>query len=260
MTQTYQPETAGTSSVPFEKLGLRPLTAVRAIGKLLKDKEDTAQVFEIMRALSGKSIPKGYAKLLETPKGGAIAYRREELAEILSDRAFLETLPAGSVGRAYLNFTTSENISAQGLIEESQRAGNQDVERKHPLAWYGRRLRDVHDLWHVLSGYGRDAIGETCLVAFSYAQTKSLGFGFIGLVGALKLKRELPSQPMLRAVWEAYRNGRKAGWLPGEDYIALLSEPLDRARARLNIAEPSTYFAVPAEWRNGNGSMVPAAA
>ena len=260
LAETYQTETAGTDAVPFEKLGYRPLVALRAIGKLLKDKEDTAQVFEIMRALSGNSIPKGYAKLLETPQGGAIAYRRQELAEILSDRAFLERLPEGSVGRAYLNFTTSENISAQGLIDESRRAHNQDVERVHPFAWYGRRLRDVHDLWHVLTGYGRDAIGETCLVAFSYAQTKSLGFGFIGLVGAFKLRHELPGQPMLKAVWEAYRHGAKAAWLPGEDYISLLSEPLDRARARLNIAEPAIYHAVPAEWRNGNGSMVPAAA
>ena len=259
-TQTYRPETADASATPFEKMGYRPLTALRAIGKLLKNKEDTVQVFEIMRALSGNSIPNGYSRLLETPQGGAIAYRREELAEILSDRAFLETLPAGSVGRAYLHFTTSENISAQGLIEESMRAENQDVERKHPFAWYGRRLRDVHDLWHVVTGYGRDAIGETCLVAFSYAQTRSLGFGFIGLVGAFKLKKELPGQPMLKAVWQAYRNGRAAKWLPAEDYVSLLAEPLESARARLNIAKPTTYFAVPAEWRNGNGSMVPAAA
>jgi ubiquinone biosynthesis protein COQ4 len=65
---------------------------------------------------------------------------------------------------------------------------------------------------------------------------------------------------MLKAVWQAYRNGRKAAWLPAEDYIALLAEPLESARARLNIVPPTTYFAVPAEWRNGNGSMVPAAA
>lgn len=257
---TYLPETAASNGVPFEKMGYRPLTALRAIAKLLKDKEDTVQVFEIMRALSGKSIPNGYARLIESPEGGAIAYRREELAKILSDRAFLESLPAGSVGRTYLHFTTTENISAQGLIEESMRAGNQDVERQHPLAWYGRRLRDVHDLWHVLTGYGRDAIGETCLVAFSYAQTKSLGFGFIGMVGAFKLKKELPNQPMFKAVWQAYQNGRKAAWLPGQDYIALLSEPLEKARARMNIAEPTTYFAVPAEWRNGTGGMIAAAA
>jgi ubiquinone biosynthesis protein COQ4 len=72
--------------VPFEKLGYRPLTAIRAIGKLLKDKEDTVQVFEIMRALSGKSIPNGYARLLETPQGGAIAYRRRRWRNFVGSR------------------------------------------------------------------------------------------------------------------------------------------------------------------------------
>jgi len=240
------------SGAPLKPLGLQPLTALRALSELLKNKEDTGQVFVIMRALSGRSVPKGYAKLLRTAKGGRIAYRHEELATILSDSEFLRRLPEGSVGRAYLEFTSSENISAQGLVEESRKGVEQDIDREHPLAWYGRRLRDIHDLWHVLSGYGRDGMGEACLVAFSYAQTRSLGFGLIAVAGALKLKRECPDQPMLRAVWQAYRNGRKAAWLPGEDYHSLLSEPLEGARERLNIARPGIYQSVPAEIRNGD--------
>ena len=247
------------TDAPLQPMRLQPLKALRALSELLKNKEDTGQVFIIMRALSGRSVPKGYARLLRTAKGGRIAYRREELAKTLSDSEFLKRLPEGSVGRAYLHFTTSENISAQGLIDESRKIeGEGDVDREHPLAWYGRRMRDIHDLWHVLTGYGRDAMGEASLVAFSYAQTRSLGFGLIGLAGALKLKRELPEQPMLRAVWQAYRNGAKAAWLPGEDYLALLAEPLDSARARLNIARPSLYQSVASDLRAS--AMVPATA
>lgn len=247
------------SDAPLKRLGLQPLKALRALSELLKNKEDTGQVFIIMRALSGRSVPKGYARLLRTAKGGRIAYRREELAKTLSDSEFLKRLPEGSVGRAYLNFTTNEKISAQGLIEESRKVEDErDIDREHPLAWYGRRMRDIHDLWHVLTGYGRDGMGEACLVAFSYAQTRSLGFGLIGLAGALKLKREVPDQPMLHAVWQAYSNGRKAAWLPGEDYLALLAEPLDSARARLNIAPPSLYQNMPAEIRANGMTPVPA--
>lgn len=244
---------------PLKPLRIQPLVALRALRKLLSDKEDTGQVFIIMRALSGRSTARGYARLLKTVKGGRLAYRRDEIAKTLSDTEFLKRLPEGSVGRAYLNFTTTENISAQGLIDESRKIeGETDVDREHPLAWYGRRLRDIHDLWHVLSGYGRDGMGEACLVAFSYAQTRSPGFGLIGLAGALKLKREVPSQPMLKAVWQAYQNGKKAAWLPGEDYIALLSEPLESARKRLNIARPSLYLGMPDEIRAT--SMAPAMA
>lgn len=254
LSETYRPEAAALdSNAEYTPYRVEPLKALRALSRLLKDKEDTAQVFEIMRALSGRSVPNGYAKLLSTPNGGAIAYRRQELADILSDRAFLGRLPQGSVGRAYLEFTTVENISAQGLIEESRKGiDEQEIDSEHPFAWYGRRLRDVHDLWHVLSGYGRDALGETCLVAFSYAQTKSTGFALIAAAGALKLRREMPGQPSIRAVWEGYRNGRRAAWLPGQDYVRLLSEPLASARQRLNIKQPVTYDSVPKAERNGS--------
>jgi ubiquinone biosynthesis protein COQ4 len=260
LTQSYSPETGAEATMPSgaKPFQLQPFKALRALGRLLKDKEDTFQVFEIMRALSGRSIPNGYAQLLKTPEGGAIAFRHQELAEILSDREYLARLPEGSVGRAYLQFTTSENISAQGLIEDSRKGVEDGIDSAHPYAWYGRRLRDIHDLWHVLSGYGRDGLGEACLVAFSYAQTKSLGFGLIAIAGALKLRKEIPGQPGARAVWEGYRHGRKAAWLPGEDYVRLLSEPLSAARVRLRISRPATYETVPSALRNGSAMMVAA--
>lgn len=256
--ETYVPETIGAAGQKFAEkpMRLQPLKALRAMSILLKDKEDTQQVFEIMRALSGQSVPNGYKRLLQTPSGGAIAYRREELAPIFSDTAYLASMPQGSVGAAYHHFTTSENISAQGLVEESRKGIDEDIDRQHPFAWYGRRMRDIHDFWHVLTGYGRDALGEACVVAFSYAQTRSLGFGFIAIAGALKIKKEVPNQPVLKAVWQAYRNGRKARWLPAEDYIKLLSEPLADARERLNIQRPTAYEAIPAAIRaQGNAAM-----
>lgn len=261
VTEIYKTETGPVvNQFANEPFRLQPVKAFRALMRLFKDKEDTAQVFEIMRALSGRSVPNGYAKLLSTPAGGAIAYRGQELAEVLSDRAFLQSLPDGSVGRVYLEFTTRENISAQGLVGESRKGIDRDIDSEHPFAWYGRRLRDVHDLWHILTGYNRDAIGEACLVGFSYAQTRSLGFGFIAVAGAFKIRSEIPGQPILGAVWEAYRHGRAAAWLPGEDYLRLLAEPLDAARVRLNIARPLTYQSVPQAVRDSLGADLQAVA
>jgi len=61
------------STAALEGFRLRPLTALRALLRLFKNKEDTVQVFEIMRALSGNSVPRGYQRLISTPQGGAIA-------------------------------------------------------------------------------------------------------------------------------------------------------------------------------------------
>jgi ubiquinone biosynthesis protein COQ4 len=233
--------------------------ALAALKKLIADKEDTVQVFRIMRALSGRSIPRGYARLLATPEGGRIAYRRVELARLLDDHDALARLPEGSVGRAYLAFVQSEDLSAAGLAAESRKAQEAaEIDAEHPLAWYARRLRDIHDLWHVLSGYHRDALGEASLVAFSYAQTRSLGFALIGAAGARQIKKALPHRPIYRCVWEAYRHGKSAAWLPGEDFERLLAEPLEAARARLNIAAPATYRAIPEIERSD--AMAPAEA
>jgi ubiquinone biosynthesis protein COQ4 len=226
------------------------LAASRAISRLLNDKDDTKAVFEIMRALSGATLSKGYQRLLGSVEGGKIALASQELQPILDDHETMANLPLGSVGRAYLAFVRGRKISAEGLASESRKTGH-EIDAAHPYAWYGRRMRDVHDIWHVLSGYGTDALGEVCVVAFSYAQTKSAGFALIAAAGSNELQRLLPGHPVRRAAWQAYMNGRRAAWLPVVDYPALLAEPLISARQRLNITAPTHYLSIPASERDG---------
>ena len=230
---------------------LQPLRALRAVRRLIADKEDTAQVFEIMRALSGKAIPRGYRRLLSTPEGGRIAYEHDEFAERLSDPAWLASFAPGTVGAAYRDFVAPRGLTAEGLARESRKVVEADVEAAHPLAWYARRLRDVHDVWHVLTGYGTDALGEVCVVAFSHAQTRSLGFGVIAMAGAGQLARQKNGQPYRRAALQAWRNGKAAAWLPEVDYPALFALPLDEARRQLKIQSPTVYERVPPDRRDG---------
>src|SRR6185369_44695 len=223
--------------------------ALRSLRRLLNDKEDTTQVFEIMRSLNGNSTAKGYHRLLTTPEGGRIAYRREEFAARLMDDAWLDSLPDGSVGAAYRDFIRQEQLSAEGLAEIS-RQGIKEVDEQHPYAWFGRRTRDVHDIWHILSGYHRDALGEACLVAFSYAQTKGLGWALIG-AGAAWRAKGAKDYPFVKAIWQGYQRGKAAAWLLGEDYERLMAEPLETARRRLNITPATIYNAIPAAVRDG---------
>lgn len=223
--------------------------ALRALRKLLADKDDTVQVFEIMRALNGASTAKGYHKLLASPNGGRIAYERQEFAARLMDDAWLDSFAPGTVGATYREFIREAGFSADGLAEVS-REGIREVDEPHPYAWFGRRTRDVHDLWHVLTGYGRDALGEACLVAFSYAQTKGLGWALIA-VGAAMKSREAGAYPFKAAIWQGYQRGKAAEWLLGEDYEALMAEPIDAARARLGLTPANVYESIPADVRSG---------
>jgi len=215
--------------------------AFRAMRLLLADPKDTLQVFRVMKALNGGTSARNYQRMLGTVEGGRIAYKREELVAKLTNREWLSQFAPGTVGAAYRAFLERTGFSADGLeaINMEVREGREEA---HPHAWFGRRERDVHDIWHTLTGYrADDPLGELCLVAFSYAQNKGLGWAFIAVMGSLKSLREPHSAAVWRAVWEGYRNGRNAHWLHNEDIDALFSEPLEDARKRLNIPRPVAY-------------------
>lgn len=222
-------------------------TAFDALGKLLANGDDTGQVFRIMRSLNVGDTAQAYARLLATSEGGRMAYERIELAQRFSDRAWVAGFAHGTVGAAYRDFLDTTGYSADGLVEVS-RLDPTETDVIHPYAWMGRRTRDVHDIWHVLTGYKADeTMGEACLVAFSYAQTRGLGWAFIAGGAALKSLRETKGTLFANAVREGYRHGKRAAWLLGEDYEALMHEPLDAARARLGIADPVLYRRAQAE-------------
>lgn len=247
---------AGSAS-PATAQPLRPRrewgAALKALRRLLRDKEDTGQVFEIMRALNGDSGRKNYDRLLVTPGGGRIAYEHVELEPLLMDDAWLDSFAPGTVGAAYRDFIRAENLSAKGLGDLSRERQSR-IDVQHPYAWFGRRMRDSHDIWHILTGYHRDGLGEACLVAFSYAQTGSLGWALIAL-GAMLRSRGPDGRLARKAIRQGYRRGKAARWLPGEDYVRLLAEPLDAARRRLGLTPPDLYEVVPAEARNPAPAM-----
>jgi ubiquinone biosynthesis protein COQ4 len=219
-------------------------SALTGLRSLLSNPNDTTQVFRIMRALNAGIPRAGYERLLRSAEGGRIAYRRIELAERLSDPAYVARFPAGSVGAAYADFLSETGYSANGLVASSQA---DDVARaaEHPYAWFARRTRDAHDLWHILTGYrANDRLGEACLVAFSYAQTGGLGWALLAIGSGLKALRSRHRRLAVKALWEGYRNGSRAAWLAGQDYERVLAEPLASARQRLAIREPVAYRAL----------------
>ena len=225
-----------------------------ALRRLMRDPDDTAQVFEIMRTLNRPSTRKGYLRLIARPEGARLAYERTELAARLMDADWLARFAPGTLGAAYHDFVTREGLSADGLATVSKQGLQaHEIDVPDPIAWYGRRIRDTHDLWHMLTGYGRDPLGEACLVAFSYSQTRGRGWLVIAL-GALAKGGIVPGARA--AIVEGFRRGRRAEWLPGFDFEALMAMPIEAARTTLGITPPHAYDKVIAGL--GEGFVYPA--
>ena len=227
---------------------LHPIAALRAVRKLMSNGEDTQQVFLLIEALRGKTTLRQFARFRQTQTGRAVLGENRRLLDRLNDRAALAALPAGSLGREYYDFMASESLSAEGLVEASR-----ITMRELPadeVTLFRERSREMHDLLHVVTGYGRDPLGEACLVAFSFAQTGLKGFAVIAAYAARKIARSRPDQPVRRAVFEGYRHGRKAGWLPGADWEALLAQPVEAIRSRFAVKPPTCYRTILARLRN----------
>ena len=215
-----------------------------AIRQLIADKEDTKQVFIILEALSGNSGLRSFKRFKKTPYADKILAAKKPLVEYLKDRQWLESLPQGSLGRTYARFTEVEQISADGLTDASVEGREEEREMSAAQIKYHERQRDAHDLWHVSTGYGRDGLGELCLLAVTWRQLGNPGILVIILFGYLVSRKEAPGLGIGRAILEGFRLGRVAKGLPGADWERLLTLPLDEVRAELGIKTPTRYRSI----------------
>lgn len=225
-----------------EKPAFRPLKAWNHMQKLIANKEDTEQVFLIIEALNGNSAQKDFQRFAATPEGQAQLRKRTFLPPILDNHAPLHEMPAGSVGRTYAEFMEREGLSAAGLVAESEKRPAKWREYKDDLLWYGNRLRDTHDMMHILTGYGRDALGEATLLGFTHSQHGGLGVSFIAFMGGREIAKSAPKEARIREVIrEGRRHGKLASRIIEQDIEALLPRQLDEVRRDLNIQEPVLY-------------------
>ena len=211
-----------------------------AVKRLIADKEDTSQVFIILEALGKRSSAKSWQKFKKHPNYSTLR-EQPPLMNFLCDQKWLSSLPKGSLGQHYYDFLKSENISAEGLVDASEKGLSGLRELTNEEVEFHQRQRDAHDLWHVLTGYGRDALGELCLLAVTYRLLGNPGLLLIIFFGGRHIKKLNPDLKFWTAIREGFRHGRLMVWLPGVDWKEVLPRPIDEVRSMLNIQTPEIY-------------------
>jgi len=220
----------------------RPVEAARAMRRLLDDPDATEEAFNVIRHVDGGGIHRLYRRFTTSEHGQRLLRERPSLLESLSDTEALAALPEGTLGRAYLAFCEREGIAPGGLVEASE---NEDrLALDEDRRYIADRMRDSHDLFHVVTGYRTDLAGELSVLAFTMAQTGSIGTAFLVLTAymhSFSIDAQDLGPTARRLAREAFARGLKAGSLPTADWERLLTLPLDEARAELGITAVPVY-------------------
>jgi ubiquinone biosynthesis protein COQ4 len=210
-----------------------------ALGKVLANPEDTENVLELLGvANSGRVARARTDRFFNTPAGKKLYDERRAIDSRTIDIDALAALPEGTLGHAYATFLRSRGLTPE--VFDGAPAGIADPRRSYVV----QRMRQTHDLWHVVTGCETDPAGEVALQAFLYAQTRTPGSAILALAGMLRILRTSPA--IVRDVIVLYRAGARARSLASFAWEDHWDKPLSEVRAMLGLpVEPPTRTAAP---------------
>jgi len=134
------------------------------------------------------------------------------------------------LGNAYANQLLALNLSPGDLLPKG--------EIKTDLDYIQLRLRQTHDIMHVITGFKTNAAGEIGLQAFNLAQIKSPVSALIifgGILSGLKRKSNSSLDDLLIALSKGFRMGEEAVTLQTQKLEAEWGTNLEELRKRYRV-------------------------
>lgn len=230
---------------------IRPDKSLIAFFNLMKDKEDTSQVIRFSTNLNGRLLHRTFERWMGGPNARLlIEDDPQALLKAFDDRERLRRLPVGTVGRTYAEFMDREGLDTDGVAESYRNKGvvNDDLLAQYPefsaFVWF---LNLTHDMYHILTGYNRDSLGEAAVLNFTTRITKNRGIKYLAALASLRIKAEAPDVPVFKVMANARRMGEASADLLHADFIGMLDRPLRDVRRELNIVPDPVYARLPQE-------------
>jgi ubiquinone biosynthesis protein Coq4 len=113
------------------------------------------------------------------------------------------------------------------------------------FSYFIRRMGQLHDIWHVITGFDTSIPGELGLQGFVAALVPDQQFPVSlissGLVHTVMHNPALAT-PALEAIAQGWLNGQKAQPLLGVKWEEMWERPLDELRQEFNIIPYSTHY------------------
>jgi len=211
--------------------------ALQAIEALGADPDRTDAVGDLLANTGGKACRNLFRRVIEDPEGRRILMERRNLLKALADREHLSQLPLGTLGRDYYEWTAARGFTATELAEFVDRRDRSFPSEAHV---FDARIVDMHDLWHVLGGWGSDLYGEMHLLGCSYAQLRNPGWLIMGVLFNLTLA-SVGRVEGIGYFARAWAIGYRAKLLVGVDWEHMLTLPTAEVRRLVGMPEPKPY-------------------
>lgn len=234
-----------SESVVVNPRKLGPLGFVREAVRARRVGPGPETVFRLLRPFHGPELDAIYARVMADETGRRILREGRSLHPALLDFERLRALPDGTLGREYARFMDDNEIDIISFTEASLRHMLRE-DYANDEAWtLANRLRDIHEIVHVISGYGTDELGEMCELAFNINEDprpKATRFAIRTNVASFRRNGYTHTEA---AISEAFRRSRRVRLMVGADWEAMLDWQLDDIRAHLDISEPPSYEPIP---------------
>jgi ubiquinone biosynthesis protein Coq4 len=166
----------------------------------------------------------------------------------INDFDYLKSLPKNTLGYHCYEFfikTKSDNRLLINLHKRSQRIIKKDQYNYLQFEeheYTSEQTVFIHDILHVLTGYGVHSFGEGPLQIFSWYQLKLPATLFISVFYMLITTVKHMNLVTVKTFLEGRRLGKSSKWIVMEDFGKLLEEDLQTLREKYNIGEPKYYL------------------
>ncbi|HEY9296021.1 MAG TPA: Coq4 family protein [Phormidium sp.] len=209
------------------------LQTLKGVVTLLRDPGKTDSVYDVEEGLRNIKAAKLSADFLKSkPEVAAIIAERYLAPE--PDMEALLKLPKESLGYGYASYLTEAGFDPNFYRK---------IQVVDDVSYVFLRIRQSHDIWHIITGMKTDVIGELGLKGFELAQTRR-PMSIILLAGGLL--RTLLSSPedldmLLDRIAVGYRMGAKAKPFMAQKWEENWEKPVSEWRAELGIELVPVY-------------------
>lgn len=233
----------GQKAKPDQGFAMRPrrFAAVIAGARFLLDTRKTEQFFRMTDAIDGARNEENFQRYLTSPVGCRLEAEGVHFSELFARHDWLAAKPDGSLARAYVAFLKRERLSAEGLFYAESLAKADALGLDAARRRYLEGGIALHDVYHVVTGFGRDPVGEACVLAFTGRQFGLRGVMMTATMLALREQLRLPKMPIRAMFKEATAMAQRAHPFPEVDWRDWLDRPLDDVRRGLGVVWPQTY-------------------